>query len=285
MATTTLDPQTKRALQEKLRQFYERELTDGQRAYFRVRDGQLQPTRMGQHWLAEHQRVFAELLQLSASDLFLDVGCGEGFYTMPLSNAARFSIGADLSWSVLQLLRSLRAYNSKKLAPCVTDVEHLPFASETFDKALCSHLLEHVLDDHTVVSEIQRVLKPRGRAVFAIPLKYTTPYRVLRGVEHIGRALLRPGKQAAPVAPPGELDVRLIGRQAHIRHYSVSIFLKMLDELGFTVQRVLGMWFHDPRNWFIDRTQPSSFWYTLGTTIAKLDPNFGAGLVVQTIRR
>lgn len=280
----TLDAPTKRELQTKLRQFYERELTDGQRAYFNVRGGTLVPTRMGQHWLAEHQRVFAELLQLKSDDLFLDVACGEGYYTMPLAERARFSVGADLSSSVLQLMQSLNVYNPAKLASSVTDVERLPFAAATFDKALCSHLLEHVLDDHAVVSEIHRVVKPRGIAVFAIPLKYTAPYRVLRGLERIGRTLLRPGKKPAPTVPPGALEVRLVGRQAHIRHYSVEVFTQMLQAAGFEVRRVLGMWFHDPRHWFVYQTQPSALWYNLGTSLSKANPNFGAGLVVQTMR-
>lgn len=285
MATTTLDAQTKRALQDKLRQFYEGSLTDGQRAYFNVRDGNLIPTRMGKYWLAEHKKVFGELLDLSARDAFLDVGCGEGYYTMPLSQQARFSVGADVASSVLQLMQSLHEYDAAKLAPCVMDVEKLPFASASFDKALCSHLLEHVLDDRAVVGEIQRVVKPNGIAVFAIPLKYTTPYRAVRGAESIARALFRPGKKPAPVAAPGELDVRLVGRQAHIRHYSVAVFNRMLDEMGFTIKRVVGMWFHDPRHWLVHQTQPRAFWYNLGTQIAKRDPNFGAGLVVQTVRR
>jgi ubiquinone/menaquinone biosynthesis C-methylase UbiE len=285
MSTTTLDAPTKRALQAKLRQFYERELTDGQRAYFNVRDGKLVPTRMGKHWLAEHLGVFASLLALKPHDLFLDVGCGEGYYTMPLSQSARFSVGADVSSSVLQLMQSLREYDSAKLAPTVMDVEKLPFANATFDKALCSHLLEHVLDDRAVIGEMQRVVKAGGIAIFAIPLKYTTPYRFVRGAESVARSVLKPGKKAAPVAPPGELDVRLVGRQAHIRHYSVGVFTNMLDELGFTVKQVMGIWFHDPRHWLVHQTQPSKFWYTLGTRVAKLNANFGAGLVVQTVRR
>src|SRR5207253_8304719 len=128
----------------------------------------------------------------------------EGYYTMPLAHAARFSIGADVSSSVLRLMQSLRSYEPQKLAPCVTDVEHLPFASQSFDKALCSHLLEHVLDDRAVVGEIQRVAKPNGTAVFAIPLKYTIPYRAIRAAEGLARAIVRPGKQAAPNAAPRE---------------------------------------------------------------------------------
>lgn len=280
-----LDPNTRRALQQKLRQFYERELTDGQRAYFNVRDGNLIPTRMGRHWLAEHRSIFQQLLQLSPADAFLDVGCGEGYYTIPLASSARVAVGADVSSSVLQLMQSLHAYAPNKLAPCVTDVEQLPFAAATFDKALCSHLLEHVLDDRAVVREMHRVLKPGGIAVLAVPLKYTTPYRLLRGAESVARALLRPGKQPAPVAPPGELDIRLVGRQAHIRHYSVAVFTRMLRELGFSVNRVLGMWFHDPRHWLVYHTQPRAFWYHLGTRLAKWNPNLGAGLVVRALRQ
>ena len=128
-------------------------------------------------------------------------------------------------------------------------------------------------------------MKPNGIAVFAIPLKYTTPYRALRNAERVARKFFRPNKKPAPVAPPGELDVRLVGKQAHIRHYSVDVFTKMLDEMGFTVKRVVGMWFHDPRHWLVYQTQPRAFFYNLGTRISKLNPNFGAGLVVQTIRR
>lgn len=285
MSGTKLDTHTRIALNQRLRQFYERTLTDGQRAYFTVRNKTLVPTALGQHWLAEHRRVFDELLQLTPQDRFLDVGCGEGFYTMPLAAETRFSVGADVSTSVLRLTHSLQDYEPNKLGLNATDVEKLPFPTATFDKALCSHLLEHVLDDRAVVSEVQRVVKPNSVAVFAVPLKYTTPYRIIRGIEGVGRALLRPGKQVVPPAPPGALDVRLVGKQAHIRHYSVEVFTRMLEEMGFRVERVLGMWFHDPRHWVVYKTQPRAFWYNLGTRLAKLDPNFGAGLVVRTIRR
>lgn len=283
--TTPLDPETKRQLQQTLRAFYERELDQGQRAYFVVREGRLEPTPMGRHWLWEHRRVFAELLALQPGERFLDVGCGEGYYTLALAQPAGLTVAVDGAWSALRLMRALRDFDAKRVQTCVCDVEQLPFGEAQFDKALCSHLLEHVLDDRAVVAEIRRVLKVGAVAVFAIPLKYTTPYRLVRAMEALGRALLRPGKKATSVAPPGVLDLRLIGRQAHIRHYSVNVFTQMLSEMGFHIQRVVGMWFHDPRHWFVYRTQPSRWWYALGTRLAKLDPNLGAGLVVQTIRR
>jgi ubiquinone/menaquinone biosynthesis C-methylase UbiE len=283
---TALDPATRAQLLEKLRAFYERELTEGQGAYFNVdADGGLVPTRMGRHWLAEHLRLFTRLLALGEADRFLDVGCGEGYYTLALARAARATIAADVSSSVLRLLGRLRDHDPSRVGRVVTDVERLPFPSRSFDKALCSHMLEHVLDDRAVVAEMRRVVRPEGVVVFAIPLKYTWQYRGLRALEGAARKLLKPGRQAYPVSPAGELDVRLVGVQAHIRHYSVTVFRRMLEESGFTVTDLCGVWFHDPRNWVVRWSQPSRWAYGFGTALSKRWPDLGAGLVVRTIRR
>ena len=284
--TSPLDPDTRARLQERLRRFYERELTEGQGAYFNVgTDGELIPTRMGRHWLAEHRRAFAELLGLTQSDRFLDVGCGEGYYTLALARGAGTSVAADVSSSVLRLMGRLRDHDPARVHRVVTDVERLPFPASCFDKALCSHMLEHVLDDRAVVAEMHRVVRPGGVVVFAIPLKYTAQYRALRRVEGIARGILKPWKKPYPVAPIGELDVRLVGVQAHVRHYSVDVFRLMLEENGFRVTDVRGMWFHDPRNWLVRWTQPRRWTYEFGSRLSRRWPSLGAGLVVRTIRQ
>jgi SAM-dependent methyltransferase len=270
---------------ERLRAFYERELTEGQGAYFDLGpQGTLIPTRMGRHWLAEHRALFGRLLRLTDADRFLDVGCGEGYYTFALAKEARVTVAADVSSSVLRLLGRLSAHDPTRVRRVVTDVERLPFPAGSFDKALCSHTLEHVLDDRVVIAELHRVVKPGGVAVFAVPLKYTWQHRALRTLEGIARSLLKPGKTPYPVAPPGELDVRLVGVQAHIRHYSVAVFTRRLEAAGFRVTEVSGVWFHDPRNWLVRWTQPNRWAYALGTALSKRWPDLGAGLVVRTLR-
>src|SRR6476469_5682026 len=79
------DAVEERALRAKLRDFYERTLTEGQGAYFNLEGGRLVPTPMGRHWMAEHIALFGRLFQFRPTDRFLDVGCGEGYYTMPLA--------------------------------------------------------------------------------------------------------------------------------------------------------------------------------------------------------
>ena len=45
------------------------------------------------------------------------------------------------------------------------DVVKLPFKDNSFDKAICIDVLEHIIDDMSVINEIKRVLKPKGEAI------------------------------------------------------------------------------------------------------------------------
>ena len=274
------DADEERDLRAKLRDFYERTLTEGQGAYFNLEDGRLVPTRMGRHWLAEHIRLFTRLFDLRKTDRFLDVGCGEGYYTMALAKQAGTTVGIDLSGSVLKVFRGLRDFPPDKIWLVNSDVERLPFEDASFDKALCSHVLEHVLDDRAVLSEIYRVLREGGRAILAVPLKYTPQHTAVYRAIGLGRAILKPGKKGTPMPPAGALNKALVGKQAHIRHHSLKSFLDLVKSEGFKVEAVKGVWFHDPRNWLVRKTQPLAFTYRIGTAISKLWPGTGAGLVV-----
>lgn len=49
------------------------------------------------------------------------------------------------------------------------NVEETGLAAESYDRILCSHVLEHV-DDHRALAEIHRLLVPGGRALVATPV-------------------------------------------------------------------------------------------------------------------
>ena len=50
------------------------------------------------------------------------------------------------------------------------DVTRMPFEDASWDVVLCSHVLEHVVDDAAAISELRRILRPRGRAYIMVPL-------------------------------------------------------------------------------------------------------------------
>ncbi|RPH51050.1 MAG: class I SAM-dependent methyltransferase [Desulfobacteraceae bacterium] len=50
------------------------------------------------------------------------------------------------------------------------DLQHLQFADATYDFVFASHVLEHIPDDEKAISEIRRILKPKGIAVLPVPV-------------------------------------------------------------------------------------------------------------------
>ena len=49
------------------------------------------------------------------------------------------------------------------------DAFHLPFADESFDRIICSEVMEHVHDYRAAVRELARVAKPGARIAITIP--------------------------------------------------------------------------------------------------------------------
>ncbi len=100
-------------------------------------------------------RLVADLPLPRASDArILDAGCGTGANTPALAKFGRV-FGVDASPVPLSLREDRRAGLAR--------LEHLPFASGSFDLVAALDLLEHLDDDLAGVRELGRVLSPKGR--------------------------------------------------------------------------------------------------------------------------
>lgn len=118
-----------------------------------------------------------EQFPLAAGDRLLDLGCGVGRHAITaymLENVA--SVGIDLCWDDLQTAKQrfeaeFEDQNSlhKQLILSAADGQALPFADRSFDKVICSEVLEHIPDYRKVLQEIYRVLKPQGRLAVSVP--------------------------------------------------------------------------------------------------------------------
>lgn len=49
------------------------------------------------------------------------------------------------------------------------DIQALSFEAESYDIALCNHVIEHVPEDDKAIAEVARILKKDGLAIFTIP--------------------------------------------------------------------------------------------------------------------
>ncbi|MGI9289073.1 MAG: methyltransferase domain-containing protein [Pseudomonadales bacterium] len=122
------------------------------------------------------QTVDFEKFGLQAGDTVLDLGCGEGRHVISAYEEADVhSFGVDLSFADLQTTQekfqpfAQPDSDARSFGLSQANALHLPFADNTFDKVICSEVLEHIPDYRAVLTEIERVLKPGGHFVASVP--------------------------------------------------------------------------------------------------------------------
>lgn len=96
------------------------------------------------------------------------------------------------------------------------DITKLPFKSNVFDCIYCSHVLEHVPDDRTAISEFFRVLRPGGWALLQVPISSNRTFEDARITSPLDRT-------------------RVFGRYDHVRRYGPDYELR-LRAGGFKVK-------------------------------------------------
>jgi ubiquinone/menaquinone biosynthesis C-methylase UbiE len=112
--------------------------------------------------IVEWQSVYSTF-ELNRNDLILDAGCGTGRLSERLNHLGCRVVGIDFSIESLKIHK--RRTDSKLVAG---NLLCLPFKDKTFDKILCSQVLEHILeydDAITLLRELKRVLKNNGEVI------------------------------------------------------------------------------------------------------------------------
>jgi SAM-dependent methyltransferase len=106
----------------------------------------------------------------------------------------------------------------RQRADVKADITDLPFPDDSFDVILCSHVLEHVVEDRKGMRELYRVLKPGGWALVLVPIDSR------RDETFEDPTILAPRDRE-----------RAFGQADHVRIYGGD-FKARLEEAGFTVR-------------------------------------------------
>ena len=101
---------------------------------------------------------------------------------------------------------------------CRASLTHLPLPDACIDLALCSHVLEHVPDDHAAMRELARVLAPDALGVVVVPRRRGQP------------------TDEDPTAGRAE-RVQRFGQADHVRYYGDD-FVERLTASGLAYQEV-----------------------------------------------
>ncbi len=122
------------------------------------------------------QTINFSRLKLQAGDTVLDVGCGEGRHSIGAwLESDVHVVGVDLCEKDLETARTRQqdfssyATPQKSIEFKYANALKLPFEDNSFDKVICSEVLEHVPDYQGVLKEINRVLKPDGLMALSVP--------------------------------------------------------------------------------------------------------------------
>lgn len=163
-------------------------------------------------------------LHVRTTDDCVDIGCGDGGTSGTyLNTKARSYVGVDVSQAAVDLARA-----SGLSAIRVQDASRLPFDDGSFDVAVCTEVLEHLIAPLAAAEEARRVLRPAGRLIVTVPNIAYWRDRIdsIFGVWQPG------GDNHARKEP---------WRSPHIRFFRPATLEQMLRTAGFARIEVFGL--------------------------------------------
>lgn len=133
----------------------------------------------------------------------------------------------NLTWKLLASFRN-NYYCGDLFSPGYSYPEHvknmnvlnLPFPDDFFDLVICNHVLEHIEDDKTAISELRRVMNRGGTGILQVPISENSEYTFEDS------SILEPSKRQ-----------EIFGQMDHVRIYGQD-YPNILEKCGFQVKRI-----------------------------------------------
>jgi len=141
---------------------------------------------------ARHLAAYNYARTLAPGKRVLDAGCGEGYNTQALSDAAEQVTGVDYSKDAIEFCR--RTWTHPNLRFEHIDLTRPEGFDDTFDLVLNFQVLEHIEDDRSFLRALQSRLAPGGALLLTTPNRLMSfsenPYHIREYTADELRALL-----------------------------------------------------------------------------------------------
>jgi ubiquinone/menaquinone biosynthesis C-methylase UbiE len=171
---------------------------------------------------ADRVRMMRELVEESlrhapSNPIVLDVGCADGGICAPFAGTAKL-FGLDVNDDFVDVARK----NGMTARSIDFEKDRFPHDDQSIDVLVCGETIEHVVNTDWFMSEINRVVKIGGAAVFSIPnvnQLISIPMMLL---------LDRPPRYSARFRAP------------HVRDFTFRTMKQCFREFGFAIEKSAG---------------------------------------------
>jgi 2-polyprenyl-3-methyl-5-hydroxy-6-metoxy-1,4-benzoquinol methylase len=158
----------------------------------------------------------------------LDVGCGYGRVTLPLSHAGYEVEGIDIAPNLIEAARRAADAEGARINFTVGSMTRLPYAEGSFDAVIClwSAFYELLEEDEQrdAVSEMWRVLRPGGFALIEGP-----PNADLAEADIEGGARRGPEARIAWITVEGLLNPHYVHDERSLGHICAAAGVPQFD--------------------------------------------------------
>ena len=180
------------------------------------------------------QEVLA-ILGRRKGERLLDIGCGDGAFTVLLKEA----LGAKEAAGIEIAPEAVAAIEEKGIKAYQLDIDEKPFPFDGayFDVVYCGEIIEHLFNPDHLLEEVHRILKPEGICIISTPNLAGWPNRLA--------LLLGYQPYSTAVSPQYEGAGKLLikgyeGQWGHIRVFTSRAFKELLKIHHFKIMRLIG---------------------------------------------
>lgn len=152
---------------------------------------------------------------ITASDMVVDVGCGNGAACVFAAKQGAEVIGVDIDPAMIDLTseRLREETLSRRWRTHISDSNPLPLESGIASKVICQEVLEHVDDPAVVASELARIGRPGSWYLLSVP-------------DPVGESIHREIAPSFYWAKP-----------YHLRIFKREEFERLVEDAGLTIVR------------------------------------------------
>lgn len=118
-------------------------------------------------WGVYSDAIMSVIGDICDGESIIEVGCGNGRYTIPLAKRGAYITGVDICREALDFCieKARRQGVSTRINLIVADAENLPLRNDTFDKSICIGVLVHIANYKKVIDEMIYITRKGGHII------------------------------------------------------------------------------------------------------------------------